>query len=169
MNNKAQISFEYLMTYGWILIVILVSIATLSYFGVLNMSSLMPERTMFAAPVPNIDNAVLSVSGHSVEVAFKNDKGVAIQIPNATNISVAECQSPASINSVTKSDGSPVQLGVDQIASGQTFRIKWDCMPNSDAKPGSRFNSDSFEFYYRNADTGQVFSQFGSIDGKWGN
>jgi len=89
-------------------------------------------------------------------------------IPNTSNIPIDECQVPSSIDSVTLSDGTPIRLDVDDIASGQSFRIKWDCTPKLEAKPGSRFSSDTFEFYYRNTDTGQVFPHFGSIDGKWG-
>ena len=33
-NNRAQAALEFLMTYGWAILVVLVSIGALAYFGV---------------------------------------------------------------------------------------------------------------------------------------
>ncbi len=43
MKNKAQISMEFLMTYGWALLIILVAIAAISYYGVTNPEKFIPE------------------------------------------------------------------------------------------------------------------------------
>lgn len=43
-NRKAQAALEFLMTYGWAFLVILVMIGALAYFGVLSPKNLMPEK-----------------------------------------------------------------------------------------------------------------------------
>jgi uncharacterized protein (UPF0333 family) len=42
--NKSQAAMEFLMTYGWALLVVLIAIAALAFFGMLNPSRFLPER-----------------------------------------------------------------------------------------------------------------------------
>jgi len=44
MKKKAQAAMEFLMTYGWAILVVLVVIGALAYFGVLNPQNLLPEK-----------------------------------------------------------------------------------------------------------------------------
>jgi hypothetical protein len=48
---------EFLMTYGWAILVVIAAIAALAYFGVLSPDKMLPERTTFQAPLPSVDNA----------------------------------------------------------------------------------------------------------------
>jgi len=43
-GNKAQAAMEFLMTYGWAILVVLVVIGALAYFGVLSPGRLLPDR-----------------------------------------------------------------------------------------------------------------------------
>ncbi|MBI4144828.1 hypothetical protein HY493_01320 [Candidatus Woesearchaeota archaeon] len=42
--KRAQAAIEFLMTYGWALLIILVAISALAYFGILNADRFLPER-----------------------------------------------------------------------------------------------------------------------------
>ena len=44
MTKKAQAAMEFLMTYGWAILVVLAAIGALAYFGVLSPDNLLPER-----------------------------------------------------------------------------------------------------------------------------
>ena len=44
MKKKAQAAMEFLMTYGWAILVVLIVIGALAYFGVLNPQNLLPEK-----------------------------------------------------------------------------------------------------------------------------
>ena len=44
MNRKGQAALEFLTTYGWALLVILVMIGALVYFGLLNPSKILPSK-----------------------------------------------------------------------------------------------------------------------------
>lgn len=44
IGNKGQVALEFLMTYGWALLLILVAISTLAYFGILNLDIFIPAR-----------------------------------------------------------------------------------------------------------------------------
>jgi len=43
-NSKAQAAMEFLMTYGWAILVVLAAIAALAYFGVLSPAKFLPEK-----------------------------------------------------------------------------------------------------------------------------
>src|SRR3989338_8439139 len=44
MKRKGQAALEFLMTYGWAILVVLIVIGALAYFGILNPSILLPEK-----------------------------------------------------------------------------------------------------------------------------
>ncbi|MBS3137892.1 hypothetical protein J4232_05645 [Candidatus Woesearchaeota archaeon] len=46
-NKRAQGALEFLMTYGWAFLVILIMIGALAYFGVLNPTKFLPDRCNF--------------------------------------------------------------------------------------------------------------------------
>jgi len=48
-TKKGQGALEFLMTYGWAFLVILIMIAALTYFGVLNPSKWLPDRCNFGS------------------------------------------------------------------------------------------------------------------------
>ena len=56
--KKAQAAMEFLMTYGWAILVVLVVIGALSYFGVLSPATLLPEKCTFPVSVSCIDHQV---------------------------------------------------------------------------------------------------------------
>jgi len=47
--NKSQVALEFLATYGWAFLVILIMIAALSYFCILSPSKLPPDRCNFGS------------------------------------------------------------------------------------------------------------------------
>jgi len=47
-SRKAQAAMEFLMTYGWAILVVLVAIGALAYFGVLSPEKLLPEKCIVA-------------------------------------------------------------------------------------------------------------------------
>ena len=48
MYKKGQAAMEFLMTYGWAILVVVIAIGMLVYFGVLSPENLMPERCLIA-------------------------------------------------------------------------------------------------------------------------
>lgn len=44
MLKKGQAAMEFLMTYGWAILVVLAAIGALAYFGVFNMGGVLPDR-----------------------------------------------------------------------------------------------------------------------------
>ena len=75
-SKKAQAAMEFLMTYGWAILVVLVVIGALSYFGVLSPSTLLPEKCTFPVSVSCTDHTVVgSASAGYVAVVLQNGAG----------------------------------------------------------------------------------------------
>ena len=54
-KRKGQAATEFLTTYGWAFLVILIMIGTLAYFGILKPSKLLPDRCNFGPEVNCLD------------------------------------------------------------------------------------------------------------------
>ncbi len=63
---------EFLMTYGWAILVVLVVIGALAYFGVLSPSTLLPEKCTFPVSVSCTDHQVL---GDRITFILQNGAG----------------------------------------------------------------------------------------------
>ncbi len=85
MHNKSQAALEFLMTYGWVIMVVLIAIGALSYFGVLSPDRLVPEKCFLE---PGIGCADFKVNENSVTLVLRNGKGEDITI---TSIKVGSC------------------------------------------------------------------------------
>ncbi len=86
MNKKGQSALEFLMTYGWAILIILVMIAALVYFGVFNPSRLTPER---CTAVPGFGcNDYQMVSTGAASFLIANAKGDSITLTSTTAFSM---------------------------------------------------------------------------------
>lgn len=57
MHKKGQAAMEFLMTYGWAILVVLAAIGALAYFGVLSPDRFLPEKCTLPAGMACIDFA----------------------------------------------------------------------------------------------------------------
>lgn len=178
MNKRGQAAMEFLMTYGWAIVVVLAAIGALAYFGVLSPSKLLPDRTVFAPPLTNVDNAVIFTGvtpglGNTVTIAFKNNKGVDITLPlTATAINDnGMCGLVDITGTYTDSAGTqqPIVPSTDptpsRIQNGGGFLLTFDCQ-NAAGPIGSKFKAD-FTFPFVNFETQQTLSQTGTVEGKY--
>jgi hypothetical protein len=173
MNRKGQAAMEFLMTYGWAILVVLAAIAALAYFGVLSPNKLLPERTTFTAPLPSIDNAVVNADG-TIVIAFRNNVGVAIDLTGEGNVTPGTGVVCTTTNTITAADNAGGAIVVDansatatDIQNGETFLITWTCTPGTAPDQGQKFKADALYFTYRNTETGQTRRQVGTVDGKY--
>ena len=72
LAKKGQAAMEFLMTYGWAILVVLVAIGALAYFGVLNPNRLLPSSCTMA---PGIGCDDFKVSTTDVQLILRNGFG----------------------------------------------------------------------------------------------
>ena len=119
MTKSAQAAMEFLMTYGWVLVVVLILIGALAYFGAFNGDLLLPEKCDLQSGLTCSDSRVVltnSVGTSYVRILVQNNMGYNIII---SKVNVTSPTSPAySCINLT----SPQIL----IANGATQSIKID-------------------------------------------
>ena len=71
-SRKSQAALEFIMTYGWAILVVLVAIGALAYFGVLNPDQFLPSKCTFQPGIACLDFKATAVS---VAVNVQNSLG----------------------------------------------------------------------------------------------
>ena len=84
--KKGQAAMEFIMTYGWAILVVLVAIAALAYFGVLSPGKYLPEKCI---PAAGISCNSFKATTTGVDVILQNSLGkditvTGINFPDAT-------------------------------------------------------------------------------------
>jgi hypothetical protein len=81
MSKKGQAALEFMMTYGWAILVVLAAIGALSYFGVLNPTRLTPDTCLTTSGFGCLGKPVLT--DESVAFSVSNGLGYTIALdPN---------------------------------------------------------------------------------------
>jgi len=82
-TNKGQAATEFLMTYGWALLVVLIAISTLAYFGVLSPGRFLPEKCTVDPGFACLDWSVNS-GANATQIVLKNSAGEDLTGVNVT-------------------------------------------------------------------------------------
>jgi hypothetical protein len=75
MRKKSQVALEFLMTYGWAILIVMVALGSLAYFGVLNPSRVLPERCIFGNGLTCQDSLLTS---DAANISLLNGMGQSI-------------------------------------------------------------------------------------------
>ena len=105
-SSKAQAAMEFLMTYGWAILVVLVAIGALAYFGVLNPSKFLPSSCVVTPGISCDDHRVRQDGTATIVLRDglgQDLTGVALDLNYTTT--GALCTRGA--NPATMSDGQP--------------------------------------------------------------
>jgi hypothetical protein len=85
--RKGQSALEFLMTYGWAIMVILVMIGALAYFGVFDIQDRMPERCMITT---GIDCADFMMNSTTLKIYVTNNEGSSLSYINLSSTSCSD-------------------------------------------------------------------------------
>ena len=84
--RRGQAAMEFLMTYGWAILVVLIVIGVLLYSGFANISNLLPEKCTFSISVKCLDH---SVKKDSIQLRLENAAGREMVVRSITATSEA--------------------------------------------------------------------------------
>jgi hypothetical protein len=140
MRRKGQAAMEFLMTYGWAILVVIAAIAALAYFGVLDPARILPERCQFPAGMDCIDKAAIvgesdpANNDGNVTVALRNNLAFAITIQDA--VLSAQTGITCASAAVDIGDGNGyVAIANNQVANNGVFRVRrYGCNWNGETK-----------------------------------
>ena len=81
MHKKGQVAIEYLTTYGWIILIALLSVGVVSYLGMVNPNNYAPEECRIQGELDCLDK-YLSTDGN-LTFLIKNNYPVDLVLWNA--------------------------------------------------------------------------------------
>jgi len=100
--KKAQAAMEFLMTYGWAILVVLLAIAALAYFGVLNPGKYLPSSCTLGSGLSCND---FKVETNTVTLVITNGMGEDLNPFNVTIAGACASVAKAGNNGDALSDG----------------------------------------------------------------
>ena len=157
MNKRGQAAMEFLMTYGWALLVVLIAIAALAFFGVLNPQRFLPETCTLA---PGFGCTDFKVTALAATVVLQNGLGSNINTGVTLTVNATEnhaCSSTSAGTGATWLDGksSTFCMPLNALGSG--------CAPAgiltgvcTGLAPGAKFKADLVLGYTPTGGTGHT-------------
>ena len=159
MKRKGQAAMEFLMTYGWAILVVIAAIAALAYFGVLDPARLLPERCQFPAGMDCIDKASVDSANSTVTIALRNNQGFGVTIDNAAISGAYGCVvSGIAVNATSQTyNAVPVT-----VPNNEVFRVRFNtCTFTS----GAKFD-EQVTLGYTNTESGLANQAVGDVRGR---
>ena len=153
-NRKGQAAMEFLMTYGWAILIVVIAIAALAAFGVFNRpvqeGCFMESATMACnGPIPAISDS----SGDAViQLALRNGGASRVNVTGITASGEGDCNTLSSTFTVARvPSGAVVDFTNETLARSEAFVLTLTC--TGDYVANSDFQ-DSFTITYNDVDSG---------------
>ena len=115
-SSKSQAAMEFLMTYGWAILVVLAAIAALAYFGVLSPEKFMPEKCILE---PGLACIAHKVEPTKSTIVITNTKGTTITV---NSITVGGCSTTFDKEMLSGTDFTFVVTGCSNGISKDKFK-----------------------------------------------
>ena len=143
MDKKGQAALEFLMTYGWAILVVLVAIGALAFFGVLSPDKFLPSKCTLQPGLACVDH---KVTPGVITVVIKNGYG-----------------SDITMNDVRAQNCGSLQPAATLSNGGQlTYAITCISVPGTS---GGKY-SGVLNISFTNADSGLTKTNLGNIVAK---
>ena len=127
MYKKAQAAMEFLMTYGWAILVVLVAIGALAYFGVLNPSRFLPNSCTLTPGLSCTDfNAAVSGNSTTVTLIVRNGMGESIDLSSLNVANAGASVACTAIDPASLADGSQASYAITCTGIAIGDRVKGD-------------------------------------------
>jgi len=126
MLKKGQAAMEFLMTYGWAILVVLIVIGALAYFGVLSPTQFLPRRCHFTQGLTCTDHVISQANGN-LTILVTNGIGNDIQLTSLffnTTDGIVDCPRGGVQVSVSAGDTATISTKACSGIPGIGKRIK---------------------------------------------
>jgi hypothetical protein len=154
MSRKGQAAMEFLMTYGWAILVVLAAIGALAYFGVLSPSNFVPNKCTaqgFTCADFSLDDATDTVTLYLQNNLGFTASGVTMSLVDAAG---TEC-----------CDAADACATAATFTNGQQLTAADGAFTGCTLTSGARFQG-TLTVTYTNANTGVQHVTTGDISGR---
>ncbi len=131
MMKKSQAALEFIMTYGWAILVVLVAIGALAYFGVLDPGKFLPSKCTMSAGLACTDH---KATASSLDIVFRNSLGYDITV---SSVKAQQCTAQTGLT--------------DSVANGDIKKYTFVC-----TNAGSKYNGQVNVTYTTPIDYGEL-------------
>lgn len=148
-NNKGQAAMEFLMTYGWAILVVLAAIGALAYFGVLNPGNWLPTKCTMQGGFSCVEYKVTAdnTSGVAAAVYLKVQNNLGSDADTADlTISSSDC---TFVGPIDMTGGGTLQNGDVWESTALTCAI----IGGNDLDTGDRLRAKLTVTYQRSGET----------------
>lgn len=135
-KKSGQFSLEFVLTYGWVILIFLGAIGVMYSTGMLNFSELLPEECKFLGQITCDDFQVLSTG--NINILVTNDLGTNLIIYNATVNDGSDLTCGGLSQQVNWESSQQVEVNITGC-SGTAYQI------------GNRINGNILLTFYRNS------------------
>ena len=135
--KRGQAALEFLMTYGWAILVVLAAIAALAYFGVLSPDRFLPEKCTMPSGLACLD---FKADASTITLIIQNSLGQDI---NNVGMNISSCSGNFT--------------GSGSLTNGAQATYNISCSPSSGKFRGT------IQFNYVNQATGLSHTKFGEV------
>ena len=149
--KKSQAAMEFLMTYGWAILVVLVALGALAYFGFLNPDRFLPSKCTLSTGINCVDHRADGTTS-TIDVILRN--GLGFDVTGIT-VTIENCPTVAALAAGDCTLGQTTMNNGDQC----TFRSA-ACVPALTS--GGKYSGD-ITVVYTNAETGLAHTARGTI------
>mgnify|MGYP001585014127 CR=1 FL=1 len=104
MKRKSQAALEFLMTYGWAILVVLVAIGALAYFGVLSPDKFLPAKCTLQSGIVCLDHKATATT---LEIVIQNSLGFDIRVDS---VKAGKCTPYSPAGGITVANGGRLSL-----------------------------------------------------------
>src|SRR3989338_2819467 len=160
-QKKSQAAMEFLMTYGWAILVVLAAIAALAYFGVLSPEKFLPEKCVLSPGIACVSHRITETEATLI---LTNGMGRTLVIDS---LSVGKCEGGFYVTPGDSASGiDPIFSGPDtssMLSGNQSEFTLTETCNNGNSKEA--FKGD-ITLKYTEKDTGLKKTVYGNIASK---
>jgi len=102
LSSKSQAALEFLTTYSWALVTIMIAIGALYYFGVFDFTRFMPQECLFPSQFECADFAFVGAPTNEIRFRLVNDIGETVNVKSFSitnrDVSPLICPDPVEVN-----------------------------------------------------------------------
>ena len=113
-NRKSQAALEFIMTYGWAILVVLVAVGALAYFGVLSPDRFLPSKCFLQSGIACLDH---KAGPNRLQVVAQNSLGYDLTI---TAVKAEKCTAQTGL-SVSFPNGQPYTADLVCVIDGAKY------------------------------------------------
>lgn len=115
LDKNSQAALEFLMSYGWAIVGVIVAVGALSYFGILNFNALLPEKCVLATGIECLD---FKAGADGVSFVVKNSIGDSVVIETIALSGYGDCEA-AFFTKLDNGKQGIFDVGCDLNSAGQ--------------------------------------------------